>query len=456
MSRSPTRRALATIAPAADRHMCSVSSPRHENGYRSSAVDTYLSPELPDEGRAMRTDSQAPKTPTDRGASYEFSIDPSSDSTHANVVRMVGSSHRVLELGPATGYMTEVLRANDCAVVGIEIDADMAARAAQFCERIIVGDLDTMDLAAELNGDQFDVIVAADVLEHLRDPLRALQSLSALLQPEGYFVVSLPNVAHASVRLALLEGRFAYQELGLLDSTHLRFFTRESMEKMFDEAGLAIAEIHRQELEIGASEVSFDATVIPDMLMDALKHDVDARTYQFIVKALPLGRAGLPHVQERMRSLAREHTDLQQALAVRESEHAELRDALAAITAREGDIRMALIDAHDLALLRDEELRQVGDRLKREEEQLAELWQVHTEAKEIILARNNEIEMLHHEIEMLHHEIELLRVRLGRISDSLPVRAWHSVSGLPPLRWVRARRVAAYNAALQHLEDADE
>jgi len=396
----------------------------------------------------MQTDKDAVKMLTDSSPSYDFVIEPDTDSTHANVIRMVGSSRRVLELGPATGYMTDVLRANDCSVVGIEIDADMAAHAAQFCERIIVGDLDTMDLDAELNGDQFDVIVAADVLEHLKAPLRALQSLSAFLQSDGYFVVSLPNVAHASVRLALLEGKFAYQELGLLDSTHLRFFTRESMEKMFDEADLAIAEIHRQELEIEASEVPFDTTVIPETLMDALRHDVDARTYQFIFKALPLGRAGLPHVQERMRSLARERNDLQQALAARESEHAELRDTLAAITAREGDIRMALIDAHDLALLRDEELRQIGDRLKFEEEKLkfeeeklTELWRAHTEAKDIIFARDR--------------EIELLRVRLERISHSLPVRAWHSVSGVPPLRWVRARRVAAYNAALQHPEDVD-
>jgi O-antigen biosynthesis protein len=399
----------------------------------------------------MRTDSQAPATPADRGSSYEFAIDPSSDSTHANVIRMIGSSQRVLELGPATGYMTEILRANDCEVVGIELDADMAAHAAKFCERIIVGDLDTMDLAAELNGDQFDVIVAADVLEHLKDPLRALRSLSAFLRPAGYFVVSLPNVAHVSVRLALLEGRFAYQELGLLDSTHLRFFTRESMEKMFDEAELAIAELHRQELDAEASEVPFDTALVPDTLMDAMRHDLDARTYQFVVKALPLGRAGLPHVQERIRTLAREHADLQQALAAREAEHADLGDALAAITAREGDLRIALIDAHDLALLRDEELRQLrqtSDRLKLAEAELAEVWQAHTEAKEIILARE-------HEIESLRRDIDVLRVRLGRISGSLPVRAWHGLSGLPPLRWVRTRRLAEYNAAVQHLEDAD-
>ncbi|HEV3321676.1 MAG TPA: methyltransferase domain-containing protein [Solirubrobacteraceae bacterium] len=373
---------------------------------------------------------------------YECVIDLGSDNTHAKVIELVGEGRRVLELGPATGYMSAALHQRGCTVTGVELDAGMAAQAARFCERVIVGDLDTLDLADELGGDRFDVIVAADVLEHLRDPLRALRTLSAFLQPEGYFVVSLPNVAHASVRLALLEGKFTYRRLGLLDSTHLRFFTRESMEAMFDEVGLAVVEMHRQELDIDASEVAFDTSAVPDELMDALRRDVDARTYQFIFKALPLGRAGLSRFQELMRSMARERADLQKALAARESENAELREALAAITVREGEIRMALIDAHDLALRRDEELRQLtqtGDRLERAEEQLAELWQVHAEAKEIIAARDN--------------EIALLRVRLERIAQSLPVRMWHSISRLPPLRWLRARRVAGYNAALPGKED---
>ncbi len=373
---------------------------------------------------------------------YECVIDLGSDNTHAKVIEMVGEGRRVLELGPATGYMSAALRQRGCTVTGVELDASMAAQAARFCERVIVGDLDTLDLADELGEDRFDVIVAADVLEHLRDPLRALRTLSAFLRPEGYFVVSLPNVAHASVRLALLEGKFTYRRLGLLDSTHLRFFTRESMEAMFDEVGLAVVEMHRQELDVEASEVAFDTSAVPDELMDALRRDVDARTYQFIFKALPLGRPGLSRFQELMRSMARERADLQNALAARESENAQLREALTAITVREGEIRMALIDAHDLALRRDEELRQLthtGDRLEQAEEQLAELWKAHAEAKEIIAIRDGEIAQL--------------RVRLERIAQSLPVRMWHSISRLPPLRWLRARRVAGYNAALPGNED---
>ena len=83
------------------------------------------------------------------GARYEFEIDVNSQSTHAKVVRLVGRHKRVLELGCATGYMSRVLRDHSCQVVGIELDPVMAARAEAYFDRLIVGDLDLLDLAAE-------------------------------------------------------------------------------------------------------------------------------------------------------------------------------------------------------------------------------------------------------------------------------------------------------------------
>src|SRR5262249_30095248 len=145
----------------------------------------------------------------------------------------------------ATGYMSRILRDRQCHVVGIEIDAAAAEKASQFCEQVIVGDLDRMKLDHKLRGDRFDVIVAADVLEHLKDPVSVLRALKNLLKSDGYVVASLPNVAHLSVRLALLSGRFPYGETGLLDSAHLRFFTRESVDELFDKAGFAIGQFHR-------------------------------------------------------------------------------------------------------------------------------------------------------------------------------------------------------------------
>src|SRR5262249_20965582 len=157
------------------------------------------------------------------------------------------ASKRVLELGCATGYMSSVLRDQGCQVVAIEIDPEMAERARGYCERVIVGDLDAIDLSRELGDDRFDVVVAADVLEHLNDPSRVLSPLKPFLRPDGYLVASLPNIAHGSVRLSLLAGQFVYGQRGLLDRSHLRFFTRGSLEDLFEDAGFVIGSIDRQE-----------------------------------------------------------------------------------------------------------------------------------------------------------------------------------------------------------------
>src|SRR2546429_8213358 len=101
---------------------------------------------------------------------YDFDIDMASRSTHARVVRMVGKGKRVLELGCATGYMSRVFRDRGCRVVAIELDANAAARASEFCDRVIVADIDRVNFAQELGDSLFDVVVAADVLEHLKNP----------------------------------------------------------------------------------------------------------------------------------------------------------------------------------------------------------------------------------------------------------------------------------------------
>src|SRR5688500_10369431 len=143
------------------------------------------------------------------------------------VIRLVGTGKRVLELGCATGYVSRVLVENGCEVVGIELDAEAAKRAMEHCEFVVVGDLEVLDLAEELGDRQFDVIVAADTLEHLKNPEIVLERLHPFFAPNGYLVASIPNIAHGSVRLALLEGRFPYSQTGLLDDTHLRFYTRD-------------------------------------------------------------------------------------------------------------------------------------------------------------------------------------------------------------------------------------
>jgi SAM-dependent methyltransferase len=223
---------------------------------------------------------------------YDFDeIDLDSGNVHADVVNFVKPGSRVLELGPATGYMSHAFVGRGCQVVGIEYDAGMATQAAAFCERMIVGDLDQLDLEAELGDDRFDAIVSADVIEHLKDPLGALKRLRPFLKEGGHFVISIPNIAHGSVRLALLTGRFEYGDWGLLDSTHLSFFTRDSFERTLDEAGLELVELRPHELPLALAEVKFDEGALPAGIVEALESEPDARAYQYVALAVPKGEA---------------------------------------------------------------------------------------------------------------------------------------------------------------------
>jgi O-antigen biosynthesis protein len=408
----------------------------------------------------MQTDPPATGTPMDQAAHYEFAIDLSTDNTHANVIRLVGSSRRVLELGPATGYMTEVLQANDCSVVAIEIDPDMARRAGKFCERVIVGDLDELDLAAELGEERFDVILAADVLEHLKDPLGALKRLRPLLSPEGFFVVSLPNIAHAGVRLALLQGRFEYTDLGLLDSTHLRFFTHMSIMDMFDEAELAVVELHRQKAPVMIDDTRVDIDAVPGELVRDLEADPEAMTYQFVIKALPLEVSGLRDLQYRFHALAEEKDTLAQAKDVAERELegvlprlSELEDALTSISGRDAQLTASLIEAHDQVLRRDEEIERL-------QEALRVLEGVRDQIEDRVADRVEELEA-HIEgqsaqLVLRDEQIRHLRVRLERILNSPPAKIWSRVGRFPLLRSIVARRTADFQRAVEQVRRSGE
>jgi len=125
-----------------------------------------------------------------------------------------------------------------CTVVGIERRPEAAAEARRFCEDVLVGDFASMEFPWP--PETFDVVLLIDVLEHLENPASALRRVFPLLRPSSRIVIALPNVAHWSVRSQLLRGRFEYEDSGILDRTHLRFFTRDSAQRMLEGAGLEI------------------------------------------------------------------------------------------------------------------------------------------------------------------------------------------------------------------------
>ncbi len=170
---------------------------------------------------------------------YELKADPW--SSHSRVIDMARRCRRerVLEVGTAQGHISRLLAEEGCRVVGIERDAALAEEAATHCERMVVGDVDSLDMS---DLGPFDLLICADVLEHLPRPTETLRRLAGHLRPGGRAIVSVPNIALWYFRLKLLFGQFTYVRKGPMDDSHLRFFTRASAARMVSGAGLKVVE----------------------------------------------------------------------------------------------------------------------------------------------------------------------------------------------------------------------
>ena len=138
---------------------------------------------------------------------------------------------------------------------------------------------------------QFDAIVCGDILEHLRDPDRLLRQAKDWLKPDGTLVASIPNVRHHSVVRSVLEGNWTYESAGLLDRTHLRFFTRREIEKLFFRAGFAIDEMRSVVGPADRDTVGKlrGAVQVGRLSIGGLSEQEAAEfyTYQFLVRARP-------------------------------------------------------------------------------------------------------------------------------------------------------------------------
>ncbi|HHW43766.1 MAG TPA: class I SAM-dependent methyltransferase [Desulfotomaculum sp.] len=232
------------------------------------------------------------------GFKYDGTIDLRPGSAAAQVLVLVGKNKEVLEVGCATGYMSRVLvERNGCRVTGIELDPRGAEKAAAVCRRVICGDIESLDLPPELG--PFEVIIFGDVLEHLRRPEETLRRVRPLLGEGGYVVASIPNITHLSVVLELIRGKFNYRKLGLLDDTHLRFFCRQTVDRLFRNAGYIITRWGRVAIPPELTEFQTDLELFPEELIDYLKkQNPDYETYQFVVRADKNGEQGSAGGQE--------------------------------------------------------------------------------------------------------------------------------------------------------------
>lgn len=217
---------------------------------------------------------------------YRVDIEPDNpNDSHFQVVQLVGSGHDVLDVGCADGDVGRLLQETGNRVSGLDRDEEAAEKARADLERVVVADLDTSSLLDHFEAASFDVVVLADVLEHLREPERALREATELLREGGRLVLSVPNVAHGALRLALLQGRWTYTEAGLLDRTHLHFFTRSSLLQLLEGVGLAVDDLRATVADPLGVEVELEPDRIPATLVEWVRHQPDALHYQFVLTA---------------------------------------------------------------------------------------------------------------------------------------------------------------------------
>jgi GT2 family glycosyltransferase/2-polyprenyl-3-methyl-5-hydroxy-6-metoxy-1,4-benzoquinol methylase len=158
------------------------------------------------------------------------------------LAQVPATARTVLDLGCGAGALGERLRQRQpCEVWGIECDPDAAREARGRLDHVIEAGVN--EAAASLPAAHFDTLIAADVLEHLADPFAALRALAPSLAPGATVVISLPNIQHHSVVRDLLRGQFTYVPAGILDQTHLRFFTRASALELVRRAGFTVEQV---------------------------------------------------------------------------------------------------------------------------------------------------------------------------------------------------------------------
>lgn len=171
---------------------------------------------------------------------YQGKFDPEKlapDNIDRLSTGLVGPKQKILELGSATGFMSEYFRKHlGCKVVGVDINP--------AAKPDIVGDLSDATMWREIRRRApYDLVFASAILEHLPRPETTLQLIKQVLKPKGKLIVTLPNFAHWRMRGNLLLGRFNYEDYGLLDRTHLRFFTYFTAQKLIKDAGFKIKTI---------------------------------------------------------------------------------------------------------------------------------------------------------------------------------------------------------------------
>ncbi len=220
---------------------------------------------------------------------YNVELDMNNENSLSIMIGMIEKRSEILEVGCANGRMTKYMSEDlECIVDIIEIDGDAGNHAKQYSRISSIGveegDIEKTFWEKNLQGNQYDYIIFADVLEHLRDPKKVMIRIKRFLKDSGSVILSVPNLAHNAVILNLINNDFEYRELGLLDNTHIHFFTYNSLVNMIRNSGY----IHEVETATycgaEATELGADYRNIPLDLRKFIRNRKFGNVYQYIFK----------------------------------------------------------------------------------------------------------------------------------------------------------------------------
>jgi methionine biosynthesis protein MetW len=175
-------------------------------------------------------------------------FNPSYIGIRNDILQLIPANiNSVLDVGCSIGALGKQIKENTLTeVTGIEIDPSMAAIAQEKIDRVIIEDIEKLDILKYFNVNYFDCIILSDILEHLKEPWTTLKELNKILKFDGTIISSIPNIRHyTTIANLIFKGYWPYRDRGIHDINHLRFFTLKNIKEMFDKTGLKILNIKR-------------------------------------------------------------------------------------------------------------------------------------------------------------------------------------------------------------------
>lgn len=234
---------------------------------------------------------------------YEDAIKRDSNEAHSIILEQIRPNSKILEFGPAGGRMTQILKKelNSCVFI-VEYEEAAFEKVMKYADEGICSDIEKLEWKHIWKDYKFDFIIFADVLEHLKQPMKILEETYDLLSEDGSVLISIPNIAHNDILIKLYENHFDYTDIGILDNTHLHFWAEENLDEFEKDTGYQICDIKYKTVPTWTTEQFRNTDKIYfQALQELLSTRKNGEVYQFILnlkkKSYVAEKGILKHVQ---------------------------------------------------------------------------------------------------------------------------------------------------------------